>query len=745
MMVKVGRRLAALLAVVVLVDRAAAAVTITAQPTAVVSVAINGSFSISVTATGTAPITYQWNVGGVAIAGANTSTYTDGAVSQSDGGNYTCTVTDAANVPVTSAASVVTVTYNGTAIGTTPLIAIQPTNLTATYTNGVVTPVNLGVLAYSSLAMTYQWYLNGTAIAGATGSIYGATVAGSYTVVVSTAAPASVTSSAAIVSLATSGGTTVANAPNIATQPAGGTVIYGTTPYTMSVSAVALLPLTYQWYLNGTAIAGATSTSLTVTLPGSYTVVVTDTAGTVTSNAAVVTVTTAGGVPVTTSPTITVQPVSGSAIYTGSPVSLTLSVGALAVTPLSYQWYLNNGAIAGAVGSTYTATVPGSYSVVVSTATASITSQAATFTVTTPSGVAVSTSPVITAQPTGATLVYGSISSAATLSVTALSLLPLSYQWSLNGIVIPGATSATYAATQAGSYSVTVTTSAGSVTSSAVTVISGVRVVNLSSRVLVGPTNPATAGFVLSSPTGATKQLLVRAVGPGLTSFGVTGVLAHPVLNVYSAGGKLVASNGGWANSAAVATANASTGAFPLATGSADAATIVSLAPAAYSVQVSSGDGTTGVALVEVYEITSDGTQLINLSTLATAGAGNNTLIAGFVLSGSQSTQVLVRAVGPALSAYGVTNVLAQPTLTVTGGGGTLLLGTNTGWSSGSSAATSALTAAMTATGAFQLKTGSADSAVLVSLPPGAYTAQVTGPSGSAGSALVEVYLVPAN
>jgi hypothetical protein len=283
------------------------------------------------------------------------------------------------------------------------------------------------------------------------------------------------------------------------------------------------------------------------------------------------------------------------------------------------------------------------------------------------------------------------------------------------------------------------------VTSTAAVVISGVRVINLSSRVLVGPSNPATAGFVLSSPTGATKQLLVRAVGPGLASFGVTGVLARPILNVYSASGLLVASNGGWANSAAVATANASTGAFPLTAGSNDAAAVVSLAPAAYSVQVSSGDGTTGVALVEVYEITSDGTQLINLSTLATAGAGNSTLIAGFVLSGSQSTQVLVRAVGPGLTAYGVSNPLALPTLTVTGGGGTLLLGTNTGWSSGSSAATAALTAAMTATGAFPLKVGSADSAVLVNLPPGAYTAQVTGPSGSSASALVEVYLVPAN
>ncbi len=742
---KIGRRISALLVLAVFVSRAAAAVIINTQPTATVSVPINGSFSISVAATGTGALSYQWSVGGVAIIGANTATYTDGAVGQYDGGNYTCVVTDSTNATATSTASVVTVTYNGTAIGTTPLIAIQPTNLTATYTNGVVTPVNLGVLAYSSLTITYQWYLNGTAITGATGSIYGATVAGSYTVVLSTAAPASVTSSAAIVSLATSGGTTVANAPNIATQPVGGTVIYGTTPYTMSVSAVALLPMTYQWYLNGTAIAGATSTSLTVTLPGSYTVVVTDTAGTATSNAAVVTVTTAGGVPVTTSPTITVQPVSGSATYTGSPVSLTLAVGALAVTPLSYQWYLNNVAIAGAVASTYTATVPGSYSVVVSTATASITSQAATFTVTTPSGVAVSTSPVITAQPSGATLVYGSISSTANLSVTALSLLPMTYQWSLNGVAIPGATSATYAATQAGSYGVTVTTSAGSVTSTAAVVISGFRVINLSSRVVVGPANPATAGFVVASPTGATKQLLVRAVGPGLTSFGVTGVLAHPLLNVYSATGTLVASNGGWANAPAVTAANAATGAFPLAAGSADAATIVSLAPAAYSVQVSSGDGTTGVALVEVYEITSDGTQLINLSTLATAGAGNNTLIAGFVLSGSQSAQVLVRAVGPGLTAYGVANVLAQPTLSVTGGGGTLLLGTNTGWSSGSAAATTALSTAMTASGAFALKVGSADSAVLLSLPPGAYTAQVTGPSSSSGSALVEVYLVPAN
>jgi hypothetical protein len=743
---KFGRRISALLVLVLISSRVWAAPTITTQPATPLSVPLGTGFTLTVAATSSGgALSYQWSDSGTAITGANSATYTDSSSSSSDGGSYTCAVTDS-NGTTTSAAAVVTITYNGTAITTSPLITIQPTNLTAVYNaDGTVTPVNLGVAAVSSLTLTYQWYLNGTAITGATGAIYGATSPGSYTVAVSTAAPATVMSSAGVVSLATPGGTSVANVPNIATQPVGGTVIYATTPYTLSVSAVALLPMTYQWYLNGNIIAGATGTTLSVTAPGSYTVVVTDTAGTVTSNAAVVNVTTAGGVAVTTSPTITVQPVSGSAVYTGGPVSLGLSVTALALTPLTYQWSLNGVAISGAVGATYTATVPGSYSVAVSTATASITSQTATFTVTTPSGTAVGTSPTITTQPIGGTIVYGSTSGTATLSVSALALQPLSYQWYLNGVAIAGATSASYAASQAGSYSVTVTTAAGSVTSTAAQVIAGVRVVNLSSRVVVGPSSSATAGFVLSSPTGAAKQLLIRAVGPGLTTFGVSGVLAHPVLNVYSASGALVASNGGWANSPAVIAANAATGAFPLAANSADAATIVTLAPAPYSIQVSSGDGTSGAALVEVYELASDGTQLVNISTLATAGSGNNTLIAGFVVTGTQSAQVLIRAAGPGLAAYGVTGALAQPTLTVTGGGGTLLLGTNTGWSSGSVATTAALTTAMTATGAFPFAVGSADSAVLVTLPPGAYTAQVTGPNGLTGRSLAEVYLVPAN
>jgi len=123
-------------------------------------------------------------------------------------------------------------------------------------------------------------------------------------------------------------------------------------------------------------------------------------------------------------------------------------------------------------------------------------------------------------------------------------------------------------------------------------------------------------------------------------------------------------------------------------------------------------------------------------------GTGGSILIGGFLIGGSEPSQLLIRAVGPSLAPFGVSGTLSQPVLSVYDSGGNLIA-VNVGWSNGSSDAAVAVANAGAASGAFPLTPGSADSAVLVTLSPGQYTAQVSGVDGSAGIALVEVYQVP--
>ena len=280
---------------------------------------------------------------------------------------------------------------------------------------------------------------------------------------------------------------------------------------------------------------------------------------------------------------------------------------------------------------------------------------------------------------------YVAAGGSATFSVAASGSSTLSYQWKFNGSAIPGATGSSYTITNvqssnAGQYAVTVTDTDGSVTSNAANLYvdsgsSGARLVNISTRAQVG-----TGGNILipglAVGGSGTETLLIRADGPALTQFGVAGVLAQPSLTVLS-GQTVVASNTGWGTNPSpsqIASVAAQVGAFPLVSGSADCALIVSLAPGAYTVQISGVGNTTGVALAEVYEVSSSGTRLSNISTRAQVGTGGNILIPGFVIAGSGYEQLLVRGDGPSLTQFGVAGALAQPSLSVLqrGNGGRL-------------------------------------------------------------------------
>jgi hypothetical protein len=264
--------------------------------------------------------------------------------------------------------------------------------------------------------------------------------------------------------------------------------------------------------------------------------------------------------------------------------------------------------------------------------------------------------------------------------------------------------------------------------------------VNLSVRTTAGAeANTLIVGFVVNG-TGS-RSLLLRAVGPTLAGFGVGGALADPRLTAF-AGEAVLATNDNWgtaANAATVATTAASVGAFALPAGSLDAALLATFSPGGYTAQVSGAGGATGVALMEAYDAGGGpGARLANVSARSGVTAGAGVLIAGFVVN-QGSRAVLVRGVGPALEVFGVPGTLANPQLRVFQG--SQLVAENNDWSTAGDAALMAVAAQRV--GAFALPAGSRDAVLRLTLPPGAYTAQVSGVGGTAGVALVEVYEVP--
>ncbi|MBC7369232.1 MAG: hypothetical protein H7343_20895 [Undibacterium sp.] len=617
--------------------------------------------------------------------------------------------------------------------------------------------LSLTTNVYSSLPISYQWSYNGAAISGANQPTFSGPFLGTGTyALVATAAGGTVSTNTQV--QFTVAGVTVGARPTFLTQPSSANAVLGS-PLTLRATAAATAPVTLQWALDGIPIPGATTTTpsgvnygaydttFAVTQPGVYTVIATTAGpggGSVSSTGATVNVLTSVGVTVLPVPKILTQPSGTNALYTNGAVTpTTLTVSAVATLPLSYQWFLDRAAITGATAASTSVTAPGAYTVAVATTAGTAMSQAAMVTVATSAGVTVTAVPTILTQPQGAAVIFGSGLGLPTFGVSAVALQAMSYQWFLDGALISGATAADYKTTTAGAYTVKITTIAGSVTSAPAVVSLANRLGNISGRFQVGTgANIAIAGFVVSSYTGAAKQILIRGVGPGLSQFGLSGVLARPVLSVFDGAGKLVASNAGWNGSTEIAAAGQTEGAFPLVAGSADAALLLNLAPGAYTAQIAGADGLTGVALAEVYEVLPDAAQLVNISERAQVGAGANVLIGGFVTTGSQPSKVLIRAVGPGLIPFGLTGALTQPVLSIYDSRG-VLIGVNTGWSAGGSTEAVAINNAASSVGAFLLQPGSNDCALLVTLPPGAYTAQVSGANGSTGLALIEVYQVP--
>lgn len=256
----------------------------------------------------------------------------------------------------------------------------------------------------------------------------------------------------------------------------------------------------------------------------------------------------------------------------------------------------------------------------------------------------------------------------------------------------------------------------------------------IAARVAVGGTaGTPIPGFVLNGST----QVLVRAVGPSLAGLGVGNPLADPRLSLMS-GSTVLATNDNWL--AADAPTMAAAGTAALIPGSKDAALVATLAAGGYTVPVTATDNGTGIALLEVYQAAANAPAAVTAaSTRAYVGVGDAVLIPGFIIGGTGSLRLLIRAVGPTLATLGVGDVLADPMLMLYRG--STVLASNDNWGSDPNAAATAAAAA--SVGDFALPAGSKDAALVTTLAPGAYTVVVSGVGNTTGTALVELYALP--
>lgn len=302
-------------------------------------------------------------------------------------------------------------------------------------------------------------------------------------------------------------------------------------------------------------------------------------------------------------------------------------------------------------------------------------------------------------------------------------------------------------AADAGNYAVTLVTRDGQRLTSAPIALAldgAARITNFSVRARVGPgEHAAILGFTL--PVGATRQFVLRGLGPALKNFGIGDALPDPKLEFF-AGNRLFASSMSWGPVLSLSNdLFDAVGAFRLATDSADAG--LALMPArsadlpggSYTAALSGGAGDSGAALLELYEADNASERVTNLSARAFVEAGADAT-AGFAIRGPSSKRLLLRAAGPALKNFGVTQALANLHLTVSDSAGHIVA-TGDAWQNQANSADLAVAAA--SVGAFAFSPGSADSALILSLPPGNYTATVTAQTAATGVTLIELYELP--
>lgn len=226
--------------------------------------------------------------------------------------------------------------------------------------------------------------------------------------------------------------------------------------------------------------------------------------------------------------------------------------------------------------------------------------------------------------------------------------------------------------------------------------------------------------------------MVIRALGPSLQQVGLTDVLKDPVLELHGTDGRLLSANDNWKDNPGPAAQIQGSGFSPQ--NDLESALVATLSPGAYTATVHGKNGTTGNGLVELYDLDqATECDLANISTRGSVQSGDGVMIGGFVLGGQDKARVLVRAIGPSLTQFGVSQALTDPMLELHDGNGALVQ-RNNDWRDEQEAAIHATGIA---------PSNDFEAAIVRDLSPGAYTAIISGENGTSGVALVEIFTLP--
>jgi hypothetical protein len=272
------------------------------------------------------------------------------------------------------------------------------------------------------------------------------------------------------------------------------------------------------------------------------------------------------------------------------------------------------------------------------------------------------------------------------------------------------------------------------------------RLTNISTRAFVETgDNVVIGGFIVQGSEA--KRVIIRALGPELTQYGVTDALANPTLELHDSTGALIASNNNWVTTiiGGIITQNQvrdimNSGYAP--SNGLESAIIADLLPGNYTAIVRGVNDRTGVGLVEVYDLnpgTVSSSILRNISSRSVVLTGDDVMIGGFIVQGTGPKRVIVRAIGPELTQYGVRNVLTDPTLELHDGTGALIA-SNDNWQTTVLGGIITKDQVMDIQSSGHAPTQPSESAIIAALQPGRYTAIVRGKNIIVGVALVEVY-----